>query len=199
MKNRISIIILGLILCCNACSDSDCVAKYAIKDVSIRHINDIARINEMILRNIQLLEDSCCQNCGQCETPDSIRRNYFFPATKYLLNKYLPETERETLELIDKLSPRKYYTNQDPLIMDLRFRPDSTIKYPIFKETCGDSIIEHHIIFQPGTERGGNFFNGNGPSVIKYSDNGQQIKEIKRMHIKPNWTYYIVQYKYVIR
>jgi len=190
MRNVINSVFFLLITFLYACNtDCNIEKRNIIKDISISHIADFEQINNMILRNIELLQDSCCRNRGSalsgnaCSDPDSVSTTYFYPATKHLLNKYLPASEKPTLKLIDKLTPESYYTNEDVVIPNFEFRPDSTIKYPVFKAICGDSLTEHWIIFQKSTEKDGNFYNGD--------DN---IRVVIQKTIKAYWTYYIIQF-----
>ena len=187
IKIAISIIALIFLYSCN--SDCSNEKKNVIRELPIQHIGEIEQINSMILRNINLLEDSCCKNLGSsCSEPDSIRKNYFYPATKHLLNKYLPKTEMETIKLLESLCPGSVYSNEDIVISNFEFRNDSTVKYPVFKIRCGDTITEHFIIFQNHTENGGNF----------YSNNNDYIKVVQQKNIKPNWTYYIIKYQDIL-
>jgi len=184
-KLKMAISIIALIIMHSCSSDCRNEKKNIIRELPIQHISDIEQINSMILRNIKLLEDSCCKNLGSsCSEPDSIRKNYFYPATKHLLNKYLPKTEIETLKLIELLCPGSTYSNEDIVISNFEFRNDSTVKYPVFNALCGDTITEHFIIFQNNSENDGNF----------YSNNTDYIQVVQQKIIKPNWTYYIIKY-----
>ena len=188
--NKIEIVILIIALIFLYSCNSECrnEKKNIIRELPIQHILEIEQINSMILRNVKLLDDSCCKNLGRsCSEPDSIIKNYFYPATKHLLNKYLPKTEIETLKLIESLCPGSIYSNEDILISNFEFRNDSTVKYPVFHALCGDTITEHFIIFQNNTENGGIF----------YSDNKDRIEVVKQKNIKPNWTYYIIKYLHI--
>jgi len=193
MKHKFSILILIFLYSCN--SDCSTEKRNNIRELPIQHINELEQINDMFLKNIKLLEDSCCQNIGSalsgkaCLDTDSIRRNYFYPATKHLLNKYLPETEKKTLKLIDKLSPNSFYSNEDIIIPNFSFRADSTVIYPVFHALCGDTITEHFIIFQKKSESSGNFYTNNT------NNNNGDIKLVKQKNIKPNWTYYIIKHR----
>ncbi len=183
IKIAFSIITLIFLYSCN--SDCSNEKKNVIRELPIQHIGEIEQINSMILRNIYILEDSCCQNLGRsCSEPDSIRKNYFYPATKHLLNKYLPKTEMEALKLLELLCPGSIYSNDDIVMSNFEFRNDSTVKYPVFYIRCGDTITEHFIIFQNNTENGGNF----------YSNDNDNIKVVQQKNIKPNWIYCIIKY-----
>lgn len=181
------ILILFFGYACN--HDCDPQTKNSFRELPVSHIADLEQINSMILRNIVLLSDSCCQNIGSalsgraCSDPDSVRKTYFYPATKHLLNKYLPESESATLKLIDRLSPHSYYSNDEVVITNFSFRADSTVKYPVFNAKCGDTITEHYIIFQKGSGWSGNF----------YTDD-RSVTLVKQKIIKPDWAYYIIKY-----
>ena len=181
------ILSLCFLVSCN--HDCDPKTKNNFRQLPLAHIADLEQINSMFLRNLVLLSDSCCKNIGSahsgraCSDPDSLRKTYFYPATKHLLKLYLPESESATLQLIDKLAPHSYYTNDDVLITNFSFRADSTVKYPVFHAQCGDSITEHYIIFQKRS----------GPAGSFYADD-RNVTLVKQKLIKPGWTYYIIRY-----
>ena len=171
MRTVLLFIIIGLSSCTTR------TEKFTVRQNAIDHIQDLESIKQMILKNITRLEDSCCQNLNACNEPDSSKKNYFFPATYFLLDKYLPEKEKEPLKILKRLSPGQIRSSANNIIIaDLSFRPDSTIVFPVADYTIGDTIISHIIIY---------CLNNNKK---RYSPNDSLYKEIP---IALNWKYYI--------
>gem|GEM_PF-6529436 len=155
---------------------------FKVRQAPIDHLKELEMVKDIIIRNITLLEDSCCQNLvGTCNDPDSLRRRYFYPATKYLLSRYLPESEKARLTVLDELS-RNHLFNKESNILSSEpsFRPDSTVVFPIYYQLYNDTIIEHKMIY------------ANRPTHF-YS--GSKVKLIEKRQINKNWTYHIVAYK----
>lgn len=128
-----------------------------------------------------LLEDSCCQNLvGACNDPDSVRNQYFYPATKHLLSRYLPDSEKEKLTVLDELSRIHLFDEESNILSsEPSFRPDSTVIFPVYYQ-FNDTIIEHKMIYANKTTH-------------FYAD--AKVEVIERREINKNWTYYIIAYK----
>jgi hypothetical protein len=171
MKTVLLILLIGFVGCTSR------TEKFSMRQNAIDYIQDLKSVNQMILKNIIRLQDSCCQNLGQsCNNPDSIKKNIFYPATYALLDKYLPNDEKSALKILEKLSPSRMRNSSDNVIIsDLRFRPDSTIIYPVADYSIGDTIINHRIVYSP---------------IDKYNPVPDSVYTVTT--ILPNWKYYIL-------
>lgn len=172
MRNLLLLLTIGF-SCCTSRSE-----KFTVRQNAIDHIQDLESVKNMIIKNISRLKDSCCQNMHACNDPDSVKATYFFPATYFLLDKYLPESEKSSLRILNKLSPSKMRNSSDNIIIsDLRFRPDSTVIFPVADYNISDTLIRHLIIYCPRNNK---------------TRNASEDNVFKIVPIATNWEYYIL-------